>query len=89
MFEEEAFSFNRLKHIVSSSLLFWVGIIPNVDIGKVLAFHKVDPPLYFSSPFLLYSLDGGYIFDAHNRGIYEWPFTSLHYTFIYSLIGTH
>ena len=54
MFEEEAFSFNRLKHIVFGSLLFWEGIIPNVDIGKVLAFHKVDPPRYFSSPFLLY-----------------------------------
>ena len=61
MFEEANFSFNRLKHIVSSFLLFWAEIIPNVDIGKVLAFHKVDPPLYFSSLFLLYSLDGGYI----------------------------
>ena len=68
----------------------WDVLVPTKGTnGKVLAFHKVDPPLYFSSPFLLYSLDKGYIFDAHNLGIYELPFTSLRYTFIRSLIGTH
>ena len=33
--EEEAFSFNRLKCCISSSLLYWATIIPNVDISMV------------------------------------------------------
>ena len=35
VFEEEAFSFNRLKCCISSSLLYWATIIPNVDISMV------------------------------------------------------
>ena len=45
----------------------WDVLVPTDDAnGKVLAFHQVDPQLYFSSPFLIYSLDGGYIVDAYN-----------------------
>ena len=35
VFKEEAFSFNRLKYCISSSLLYWAGIIPNVNISYI------------------------------------------------------
>ena len=41
MFEEEAFSFYRLKYCISSSLLYWAEIIPNADISIVTSLMSV------------------------------------------------
>ena len=47
---------------------------------------KKGPLFYFLFLPLLYPWVGGYMFKAHNLGIYEWPFISLRYTFICTLI---
>ena len=41
VFEGKAFSFNILKHSISSSLLYWARIIPNVDISIVTSLMSV------------------------------------------------
>ena len=41
VFEEEAFSFNELKYCISSSLLYWATIIPNMDIYIVTSLMSV------------------------------------------------
>ena len=35
MFEDVPFSYNRLKHSIIRSILYWAGIIPNVDTSFV------------------------------------------------------
>ena len=46
VFEDAPFSHIRLKHSIISSLLYWAGIIPNVDIS----FVRTLPSLYMTDP---------------------------------------
>ena len=46
VFKEASFSHIRLKHSIISPFLYWVGIIPNVDIS----FVRTLPSLYMTDP---------------------------------------
>ena len=46
VFEDAPFSYIRLKHSIISSLLYWAGIIPNVDtsfVRTLSSLYMIDP----------------------------------------------
>ena len=46
VFEDAPFSYIRLKHSIISSILYWAGIIPNVD----TSFVRTLSSLYMTVP---------------------------------------
>ena len=69
MFEEEPFSFNRLKYCISSSLLYRARIIPNVDIsivtyiGQFLGANLVVGGLFLLYPFFCLGLHPSLVYS--------------------------